>query len=246
MNRERKLAHRRPGAAPALPARPGPGAVPQSRFSTSSTVAASELPPPRPPPTGMRLRTRMRAPRRTPVASCSGRAARTLRSASRRDARRALDALDARRPSRDLDADLVAPVEQLEQRLQVVITVGAPAGHVQEQVQLGRRRPPASRLIGRRQSCTSRRTRTDSRCSATPPRQPLRAGAEVVLVIDLPAVLLSAREPLLAVERFLAGSGRIAARRAASSAGSRAAARSRIHAQRGARCRASSRGRCWS
>ena len=36
---------------------------------------------------------------------------------------------------------LVAPVQDLEQGLEFMVAVGPPAGHVQEQVQLGRRRP---------------------------------------------------------------------------------------------------------
>ena len=59
-----------------------PSAVPHMRSSTRSVVAASELPPPRPPPIGMRLRTRIRAPSDVPEAACRARAARTVRSAS--------------------------------------------------------------------------------------------------------------------------------------------------------------------
>jgi hypothetical protein len=54
---------------------------PHSRFRPSSTVAASELPPPRPPPIGMRLSRDMRR-RAAAAGGASLRAARTVRSSS--------------------------------------------------------------------------------------------------------------------------------------------------------------------
>ena len=60
----------------------------QSRLSASSTVAASELPPPMPPPIGMRFVDRdVDARTCSPSRRLSARAARTARSCCRRDAR---------------------------------------------------------------------------------------------------------------------------------------------------------------
>ena len=74
--------------APAGPRRPSP--VPHSRFSTMSVVAASELPPPRPPPIGRRLSTSMSAPsaRAASPAAAAGRPARTGRPPPARPADR--------------------------------------------------------------------------------------------------------------------------------------------------------------
>src|SRR6185295_20387688 len=58
-----------PIAAISSEARP----VPHSLLSASSTVAASELPPPRPPPIGMTFRTEISAPSGVPVADLSAR-----------------------------------------------------------------------------------------------------------------------------------------------------------------------------
>src|SRR5579883_115597 len=53
-----------------------------SAFNATSTVAASELPPPSPAPIGMRLVTAISAPNCVPVTRCNVRAARTARSSS--------------------------------------------------------------------------------------------------------------------------------------------------------------------
>src|SRR5947199_4155637 len=71
-----------PTVAPRAASSPSASRQSQSSFSTRSAVAASELPPPRPDPRGMRLRTLRLAPSRVPEASCKARAARTVRSAS--------------------------------------------------------------------------------------------------------------------------------------------------------------------
>jgi hypothetical protein len=137
-----------PSSGPAPRAARRPVQPPQA-FSATSTVAASELPPPRPPPAGMRLRTRISAP--PPAArrrlQAARRAHREVRV--RRHTPPALRAPDAA-VGRGLDEELVAVIEQLEDGLQGVIAVGPPASDVQEQVQLGGRRP--GRLIGARAS----------------------------------------------------------------------------------------------
>src|SRR6184192_1702174 len=71
-----------PSVAPRAASSPSASRQSQSSFSTRSAVAASELPPPRPDPRGMRLRTPRLAPSRVPEASFKARAARTVRSAS--------------------------------------------------------------------------------------------------------------------------------------------------------------------
>jgi hypothetical protein len=79
--RRRRPAHRHParGRSPA-------GAAGQSScqrwLRASNTVAASELPPPRPPPSGRCFSMRMSTPCAATVAACSRRAARTVRSSS--------------------------------------------------------------------------------------------------------------------------------------------------------------------
>ena len=59
-----------------------PSRRPHSRSSPSSTAAASELPPPRPPPTGIRLSTRISTPGTAATRSASTRAARSTRSSA--------------------------------------------------------------------------------------------------------------------------------------------------------------------
>ena len=58
--------------------------------------------------------------------------------------------------------DLIAAIDQLEQRLQIVIAVLAPPGDVQKQVQFGRRRPPGQ-LTHRRQVSMTTLSRSDPR-----------------------------------------------------------------------------------
>ena len=112
--------------------------VSQRRLRPSSTDAASELPPPRPPPSGMRLMTRdVGARAASAVASCSARAARTTRSSSgatpgRSGVRRIAPS------SRAVERDRVGEIDRDEQRLQRVIAVGAPSGDVQKQIDLRR------------------------------------------------------------------------------------------------------------
>ena len=80
-------------------------------------VAASELPPPRPPPIGMRLVTAMSTPARQPVAALSACAARTARSLSAGNAAPSADAPD-RAVVAPRERDRVAEVERDEQRLE--------------------------------------------------------------------------------------------------------------------------------
>ena len=250
-DRARKLAHRRPGAAQRcqlvrLQAQcPRAGSGPPARWRHPSCRRPGHR------PAGCACAAGCGRPARQPVARCSSRAARTheVRLGRRCSAGPAI-ALDAAR-RQWLEADLVAPVEQLEERLQVVITVGAAAGDMQEQVELGRRRPPGSQRH-RRRSVRQLPVRTRSahsrRAQREPPRQPLRAGATVVLVIDRasrPAP--GARAAASPSSASSAGMRRIAARRAASSAGSRSGGSKPSHAAtRRSRLRPRAAGRCWS
>ncbi len=92
--------------------------APTSRLSASSTDAASELPPPRPPPIGMRLTTAMSTPRRATRAALQ-RARRANREVALRAERRSHR---RRAPNRAVVAlrerDRVAEVERDEQRLE--------------------------------------------------------------------------------------------------------------------------------
>ena len=122
MNRVRKLAHPSPAAGPRAASSARLRPVFQSRFSTRSTVAASELPPPRPPPDGNTFaepdsRTQAHPGRRT-----AGPAPRA-RAGPRSGAISAgpCDALDAP-VGGDLDLELIAPVEQLKEGLQIVVS----------------------------------------------------------------------------------------------------------------------------
>ena len=96
------------------------------------------------------LSIEMSAPSGVPLAACSARAARRHRSSAGSAAPRSWR---ASRPScAPLEVQRVAPVDQHEHRLQQVVAVGAPADHVQEQVQLGRRRHVEQRCAGSSQS----------------------------------------------------------------------------------------------
>src|SRR5918912_1341761 len=83
----------------------------QSRLSASSTVAASEDPPPRPPPTGSTFSSAMSAP--------SGAQAQVLVAEGAAEAQLAV--------LTDGKADAVGALEQPEDRLQLVVAVGAAA-----------------------------------------------------------------------------------------------------------------------
>ena len=122
--------------------------APQSRLSASSTVAASELPPPRPPPNGMRLATRDVDAERAPVACLRAAAARTARSSCGATPRNSVVRTIA--PSSRQVSVIVSPTSMRdEQRLEQVVAVVAAARHVQEQVELRRRGngQPAHRII---------------------------------------------------------------------------------------------------
>ena len=110
----------------------------------TSVVAASLLAPPSPPPSGICLSSQIRTPPVTWQCSCNRRAARTARSLSGRHPGQVADPGHGG-ISGNFETQAVAPVEQLEYRLQVVITIAATAGDFQQQVELGRGRPtPAS------------------------------------------------------------------------------------------------------
>ena len=118
---------------------------PHRRFSASSVVAASELPPPRPAPQGTRLSIEMSAPSGVPdcrLQRARGAQAQVVGRQRRRPGRGA----PARPSLAPLEVQRVAPVDQHEHRLQQVVAVGAPPDDVQEQVQLGRRRHVEERL----------------------------------------------------------------------------------------------------
>ena len=70
-HRARRPGRRRPAAGPGRPADPGPKSSPQSWFRATSTVAASDEPPPNPPPAGMRFSTEMSAPWRLLASDCN-------------------------------------------------------------------------------------------------------------------------------------------------------------------------------
>ena len=84
-------------------------------------------------------RSRCRRPARVPLAACSARAARRHRSSAGSGGAEVVARQRGRR-ARSSKCRRVAPVDQHEHRLQQVVAVGAPPDHVQEQVQLGRRR----------------------------------------------------------------------------------------------------------
>src|SRR6201985_2084562 len=110
-----------------------------SRLSASSTVAASELPPPMPAPQGTFFSTEMSAPKPQPLACCSARAARRLRSSAgrgRAESRRAEVVPAQQAVVTALDVQRVGPVDQDEDGLQQVVAVGPSSRDVQEQVQL--------------------------------------------------------------------------------------------------------------
>ena len=115
---------------------------------------------------GMRLLTRSVAPRRVPAAACRARAARTTRSDSAGDTRRALGPLD-RAVLADRDGQRVAQIDELKDSLQLVVAVRAPAGDVEEEIQLGRRGPEGLPAAHRRHPSTTIRTRTPARRSVS-------------------------------------------------------------------------------
>ena len=120
-----------------------------SRLSASSTVAASELPPPMPPPSGMRLVTRdVDAERAARRASCSAVAGANREVASAAQRRELVADATIAPSARCVERDRVAEVERHEQRLEQVIAVGAPTRHVQEQIELRRAREPSACASG--------------------------------------------------------------------------------------------------
>ncbi len=106
------------------------------RLSASRTVAASELPPPRPPPIGRIFSSRMLTPAPSGACACSRRAARTVRSWSSLHAGQIAFAYH---PSVVAQCQVhgVGAVDQAEHALQQVVAVGTPADDVQEQIELG-------------------------------------------------------------------------------------------------------------
>ena len=152
----------RPGARVSKP-------VPHNWFKATSTVAASELPPPTPAPIGSRFSTSIATPciRDTPVSAAA--AARPTGGAHdevilSRDTGNCAEPLDD--PGRTLvKADRIPEIDELKRRLQLVVAVGPAPDDVQEQVQLARRRPRrrvSERAVhgaGRIQSSTTIRTR---------------------------------------------------------------------------------------
>ena len=112
-------------------------------LSATSVVAASELPPPSPPPIGMLFLMAISAPSPVPVAACRARAARTVRSSDSATpagpAGRVMRAVVA-----DADLDAIAQVDELKHRLQLVVAVGPAADDVQHEIEFGGRRATRS------------------------------------------------------------------------------------------------------
>ena len=198
----RRTARRRPAAWPAPAAARAARFRPHSRFSASSTVAASELPPPMPAPQGTFFSTEMSAP--------SVHAAGLLQRAGGAQAQvvggqRGAEVVAAQQAVvAALDVQRVGPVDQHEDRLQQVVAVGAPPGDVQEQVQLGRRRQVVERFDGHgvdqeaeaadaAGSAASSLTRT---CSVGARQRALRVDQPVageLRQVDMPAELVERR-----------------------------------------------------
>ena len=126
-----------PSLAPSAASRSVPIPRPQSQSSPISADAASLLPPPRPPPSGMRLSTAMSAPASIPdfVAQeprgPDNQIVRLLHAGNRRGA--AQERVVAAR-----DAHAIGEIEELEYGLKLVVAIGAPPDDVQEQVELRR------------------------------------------------------------------------------------------------------------
>ena len=167
-----------------------------------------------------------------PVAAFSARAARTTRSASGGTPGGPAGPLNLAVLAH-AHAERVGKIDQLKECLQLVVAVGAAAGHVQEQIEL-RRRGPVS--LGRRAlgapppasiTAASPRpggaTRTVSRSSVRRAGSGLPVHGGVLGVGDVPAVLGEGRETLLGgVERLPPPVAPDRAHRESSSAGSAA------------------------
>ena len=114
-SRARRTARRRRASARARQLVDRQTAAARVAFSATSTVAASELPPPRPPCTGMRLSSSMPTPAERRDPSRAARAAFTCRVGFGGNLRRSGDALDhSRRPL--VKAQLVAQIDELHRR----------------------------------------------------------------------------------------------------------------------------------
>ena len=200
----------------------------QRRLSASSTLAASELPPPRPAPSGMRFSSGDRRP---------GSGTRCLlervRSADRQvfvdaHARHLVRAHD-RAILAQRDRERIREVDEREQGLDVVIAVVAAPGHVEKQVDLCRRSDDdvsTSRLRGRAPEgaipglvLTSGRPAIDHdahfdrlavRIAHHEARRPRRTVVARVRIHDLPPMLAKHVRATRGVALDIRGAGRIA------------------------------------
>ena len=140
-NPEQKQVHPRPGAAPGPPAPSTGRPQSQSSFSASEGGRRIRAAAPETPAHGDALahpQARTRAGCRSPP---SGRAP-PAPPGRPRAARPAGPAGRSISPSsRTRHAERVGKIDQLEERLQLVVAVGAAAGHVQEQIQFRRGGP---------------------------------------------------------------------------------------------------------
>ena len=132
-----------------IPAHPHPASAPSASdafarqpqlpqlFKASRVVAASELPPPRPPPIGIRFSSVISTPSVQPLSCCSRRAARTHKSCS---CRHTLQRIHAPHLTILAQGEMqrVAEIDKAEQGLQQMITVRPAPYHMQKQIELGR------------------------------------------------------------------------------------------------------------
>ena len=163
-----------PAAARAASAGPTAGSAPAGWWPRPSCRRPGRRPRAR----ACRSRCRRRA--RVPLSACSARAARRHRSSAGSGGAQVV--ARQRAVAAPLEVQRVAPVDQHEHRLQQVIAVGAAADHVQEQVQLGRRRhvvtaPAASwcavqlRAQPHHRAAPARRASDVARCRSVPGRR---------------------------------------------------------------------------
>ena len=207
------------GPAPPKPLHPDPpataGSAPPAPWPRRTT-------PPNPPRRERCFSTMMSAPCSTFAASWSRRAARTA-SHQPRPRRPGPRPHGAPAVFTQAQANAIAPVQQAEHGLQLVVAVGAAAGDVQEQVQLGRGRPPgpARVIVPGTHGAPCPHWSTSRRTLASPLLASIRRGSArrqprpgTSQILHLPAHLLHAARPAVSVALDLLRTGSIAGHRA--------------------------------